>query len=146
MCDYRVFTTEIRIVQVVTQLTDGQRREIYLSPIIIGPAIAVLVEPTATALCKGALKRKSLNVEECGHEIRNEFHWSQKSSGTQAIVIAKQDRTSYVAVTYERSVSTAGSDTIPRLVQLLCGSTITRSVRDEELATWEETRGCARRI
>ena len=40
----RVFTTEIRIVQVVTQLTDGQRREIYLSP------IAVLVEPTATAL------------------------------------------------------------------------------------------------
>ena len=24
-----------------------------------------------------ALKRKSLNVEECGHEIRNEFHWSQ---------------------------------------------------------------------
>ena len=46
----RVFTTEIRIVQVVTQLTDGQRREIYLSPIIIGPAIAVLVEPTATAL------------------------------------------------------------------------------------------------
>ena len=47
----RVFTTEIRIVQVVTQLTEGQRREIYLSPIIIGPAIAVLVEPTATALC-----------------------------------------------------------------------------------------------
>ena len=46
----RVFTTEIRIVQVVTQLTDGQRREIYLSSIIIGPAIAVLVEPTATAL------------------------------------------------------------------------------------------------
>ena len=62
------------------------------------------------------------------------------------IVIATQNRTSYVAVTYERSVSTAGSDTIPRLVQLLCGSTITRSVRDEELATWEETRGCARRI
>ena len=25
----RVFATEIRIVQVVTQLTDGQRREIY---------------------------------------------------------------------------------------------------------------------
>ena len=46
----RVFVTEIRIVQVVTRLTDGQRREIYLSPIIIGPAIAVLVEPTATAL------------------------------------------------------------------------------------------------
>ena len=23
---------------------------------------------------KGALKRKSLNLEECGHEIRNEFH------------------------------------------------------------------------
>ena len=45
-----VFATEIRIVQVVTQLTDGQRREIYLSPIIIGPDIAVLVEPTATAL------------------------------------------------------------------------------------------------
>ena len=44
----RVFTTEIRIVQVVTQLTDGQRREIYLSPIFVGPAIAVLVEPTAT--------------------------------------------------------------------------------------------------
>ena len=41
------------------------------------------------------------------------------------------------AVTYERSVSTARSDAIPRLVQLLCGSTITRSVRDEELATWE---------
>ena len=32
------------------QFTDGQRREIYLSPIIIGPATAVLVEPTATAL------------------------------------------------------------------------------------------------
>ena len=47
----RVFATEIRIVQVVTQLTDGQRREIYLSPIIIGPAIAILVEHTATALC-----------------------------------------------------------------------------------------------
>ena len=46
----RVFVTEIRIVQVVTQLTDGQRREIYLSAIIIGPAIAVLVEPTAMAL------------------------------------------------------------------------------------------------
>ena len=95
---------------------------------------------------KGALKRKSLNVEECGHEIRNEFHWSQKSRGTQAIVIATQDRTSYVAVTYERSVSTAGSDAIPRLVQLLCGSTITLSVRDEELATWEEMRGRAKRI
>ena len=80
-------------------------------------------------------------MEECGHEIRNEFHWSQKSRGTQAIIIATQDRTSYVAVTYERLVSTAGSDAIPRLVQLLCGSTITRRVRDEELATWEETRG-----
>ena len=98
------------------------------------------------ATLKGALKRKSLNVEECGHEIRNEFHLSQKSRGMQAIVIATQDRTSYVAVTYERSVSTAGSDAIPRLVQLLCGSTITRSVRDEELATWEEMRGCAKRI
>ena len=53
-------------------------------------------------LIKGALKRKSLNVEECGHEIRNEFHWSQKSRGTQAIIITTQDRTSYVAVTYER--------------------------------------------
>ena len=95
---------------------------------------------------KGALKRKSLNVEECGHEIRNEFHWSQKSRGTQAIIIAMQDRTSYVAVTYERTVSTAGFDAIPRLVQLLCGSTITRSVRDEELATWEERSGCAKRI
>ena len=51
---------------------------------------------------KGALKRKSLNVEECGHEIRNEFHWSQKSRDTQAIIIATQDRTRYVAVTYER--------------------------------------------
>ena len=47
---HRVFATEITIVQVVTQLTDGQRREIYLSPIIIGPEIAVLVEPTATTL------------------------------------------------------------------------------------------------
>ena len=56
------------------------------------------------------------------------------------------DCTSNVAVTYERSVSTTGSDAIPRLVQLLCSSTITRSVRDEELATWEETRGCAKRI
>ena len=65
---------------------------------------------------KGALKRKSLNVEECGHEIRNEFHWSKKSRGTQAVIIAMQDRTSYAAVTYERSVSTAGSDAIPRLV------------------------------
>ena len=46
----RIFANEIRIVQVVTQLTDGQRREIYISPIIIGPAIAVLVKPTATAL------------------------------------------------------------------------------------------------
>ena len=62
------------------------------------------------------------------------------------IIIATQDRTSYAAVTYERSVSTAGSDAIPRLVQLLRGSTITRSVRDEELATREETSGCARRI
>ena len=35
----------------------------------------------------------------------------------------------------------AGSDAIQRLVQLLCGSTITRSVRDEDLATWEQTRG-----
>ena len=94
-------------------------------------------------ILKGALKRKSLNVKECGHEIRNEFHWFQKSRGTQAIIIATQDRTSNVAVTYERSVSTAA---IPRLVQLLCGSTITRSVRDEELATWEETRGCTKRI
>ena len=42
--------------------------------------------------------------------------WSQKSRGTQAIIIATQDRTGYVAVTYERSVSTAGSDAIPRLV------------------------------
>ena len=90
---------------------------------------------------KGALKWKSLNVEECGHEIRNEFHWSQKSRGTQAIIIATQDRTSYVAVTYGRLVSTAGSNAIPRLVQVLCGSTITRGVRDEKLATWEETRG-----
>ena len=47
---HRVFTTEIRIVQVMTQLTDGRRRKIYLLLIIIGPAIAVLVEPTATAL------------------------------------------------------------------------------------------------
>ena len=31
--------------------------------------------------------------------------------------------------TYKRSVSTAGSDAIRRLVQLLCGSTITRGVR-----------------
>ena len=54
----RVFTTEIRIEQVVTQLTDKQRREIYLSLIIIGPAIAVLVEPTATTL----LKCKTLGV------------------------------------------------------------------------------------
>ena len=74
-------------------------------------------------ILKGALKRKSLNVEECGHEIRNEFHWSKKSRGTQTTIIATQDRTSYAAVTYEftyeRSVSTAGSDAIPRLVQLL---------------------------
>ena len=70
----------------------------------------------------------------------------QKSRGTQAVIIVTQDCTSYVAVTYERSVSTAGSDTIPWLVQLLCGSTITRSVGDDELATWEETRGCAKRI
>ena len=97
-------------------------------------------------LVKGTLKQKSLNVEECGHEIRNEFHRSKKSRGAQAIIIATQDRTSNVAVTYERSVSTctAGSDTIPWLVQLFCGSTITRSVRNEELATWEETRGCAK--
>ena len=73
-------------------------------------------------------------MEECGHEFRNEFHWSQKSRGEQAIIITTQDRTSNVAVTYERSVSTAGSDAIPWLVQLLCGSPITRSVRDEELA------------
>ena len=30
----RLLATEIRIVQVVTQLTDGQRREMYLSPIM----------------------------------------------------------------------------------------------------------------
>ena len=42
--------------------------------------------------------------------------------------------------TSARSVSTAGSDAIPRLVQLLCGSTITRSVRDEELGTNEGVR------
>ena len=87
-----------------------------------------------------AIKRKSLNVEECGHEIINEFHWSQKSRGAQAIIIATQVRTSNVAVTYERTVSTAGSDAIPRLVQLLCRSTITRSVRDEELARNEGVR------
>ena len=85
-------------------------------------------------------------MEESGHEIRNEFHWSQKSPGMQAIIIVTQDRISNVAVTYERSVNAAECDTIPQLVQLLCGSTITRSLRDEELATWEETRGCARRI
>ena len=105
--------------------------------IYISTTVGVIID----TYIKGALKRKSLNVEECGHEIRNEFHWSQKSRGTQAIIIATQDHTSYVAVTYECSVSTAGSDAIPRLVQLLCGSTITRRVRDEELATWEETRG-----
>ena len=71
-------------------------------------------------------------MEECGHEIRNEFHWSQKSHGAQAIIIAAQNRTSNAAVTYEHSVSAVGSWAIPRLVQLLCGSTITRSVRDEE--------------
>ena len=69
-------------------------------------------------MLKGALKRKSLNVEECGHEIRNEFHWSQKSRCTQAIIIATQDCSSYVAVTYERSVSTAGSDAITAIVRL----------------------------
>ena len=62
---------------------------------------------------------------------KNEFHCSQKSRGVQAIIITTQDRTSNVAVTYERSVSTAGSDAILRLVQLLYGSTITRSDRDE---------------
>ena len=72
-----------------------------------------------TCIYTYTLKRKSLNVEGCGHEIRNEFHWSKKSRGTQAIIIAAQDRTSYAAVTYERSVSTAGSDAMPRLVQLL---------------------------
>ena len=75
-------------------------------------------------------------MEECGHEIRNKFDWSQESRGAQAIIIATQDRTSNVAVTYKRSVSIAGSDAIPRLVQLLCGSTITRSVRDEELPAY----------
>ena len=48
-------------------------------------------------------------MEECGHEIRNEFHWSQKSRGAQAIIIATQDGTSNVAVTYKRSVSAAES-------------------------------------
>ena len=47
---------------------------------------------------KGALKRKSLNVQEFGHEIRNEFHWSPKSRGAQAIIIETQDHTSNVAV------------------------------------------------
>ena len=54
---HRVFTTTIRIMQEVTQLTDKQRREIYLSPISIGPAIAVLVEPTAAALHNPAVGR-----------------------------------------------------------------------------------------
>ena len=49
---------------------------------------------------KGALKRKLLKVEECDHEIRNEFRWSQKSRGAQAIIIAMQNSTSNVAVTY----------------------------------------------
>ena len=35
-----------------------------------------------------------------------------------------------------RSVQPGGSDAILRLVQLLCGSTITRSVRDKELAIY----------
>ena len=74
------------------------------------------VPEDAYAHIKGALKWKSLNVEECGHD---EFHWSKKSRGTQAIIIAAQNRTSYAAVTYECSVSTAGSDAMPRLVQLL---------------------------
>ena len=74
-------------------------------------------------------------MEECGHEIRNKFHLSQKSRGAQAIIIATHDSISNVAATYKRSVSAAGSDAIPRLVQLLCGSSITQSVRDEELAT-----------
>ena len=88
-----------------------------------------------------------VSVEECGHEIRNEFHWSQKSRCVQAMTIATRNRTRNVSVTYECSVSAARSDAIPRLVlQLMCDSTITQSVRDEELVTWEETRGYARRI
>ena len=47
------------------------------------------------------------------------FIGPKKSRGAQAIIIATQDRTSNVAVTYERLVSTAGSDAVPRLVQLL---------------------------
>ena len=47
------------------------------------------------------------------------FIGPKKSRGTQAIIIATQDRTSYASVTYERSVSTAGSDAIPQLVQPL---------------------------
>ena len=46
----QVFANRNQNRQVVTQLTDGQRREIHLSPIIICPAIALLVEPTATVL------------------------------------------------------------------------------------------------
>ena len=41
-----------------------------------------------------------LNVEECGHEIRNEFNWFQKSCSSQSIIIMTQDRTSKVSVTY----------------------------------------------
>ena len=54
----RVFSTEIRLMQVVTQLTDGQRREMYLSSILIGLAIAVLVEPAATALITRAICKR----------------------------------------------------------------------------------------
>ena len=62
------------------------------------------------------------------------FIGPKKSRGAQAITIATQDRTSNV------SVSAVHPDLTPSrgyTVQLLCGSTITRSVRDEELATWE---------
>ena len=47
--------------------------------------------------------------EEATYITMNEFHWSQKSRGAQAIIIATQNRTSNVAVTYDRSVSAAGS-------------------------------------
>ena len=84
----------------------------------MGPYNNYYIVISARSHLKGALKRKSLNVEECGHEIRNEFHWSQKSRGTQAIIIATQDGTSYVTVTYERSVSTAHPAASTAIVRL----------------------------
>ena len=83
-----------------SELTTGDYYGMYETALINDCAIACLYYNNHNGAIKGALKRKSLKVEECGHEIRNKFHWSQKSRGAEATIIATQNSTSNVAVTY----------------------------------------------